>query len=54
MQGSGRQNFVFIVVSDGDQQFGVTVVNGGAQVISVSQGEFVRVTSGRRICDGRD
>lgn len=49
VQGSGSQHLVFVVVGNGDQQLGVSVVDGRAQVVSVPQGEFVGVTSRRGI-----
>lgn len=40
---SGRQNLVFVVIRDGDEQFGVAVVHGRAQIVTVLQREIVRV-----------
>ena len=45
VQGSGSQLFVFVVIGNSNQQFGVTVVHGRSQVVTIVKGEFVRVTS---------
>jgi hypothetical protein len=52
VQRSGCQHFIFVIVGDRDEQFGVTIVNGRAQIIAIAQGELVWITSSGRICDG--
>lgn len=49
VQGTRRQDLVFVIVCDGDQQFGVSIVDRGPQVITVPQRELVRITRGRRV-----
>ena len=46
MQCARCQDFIFVVVSDGNEQFRVSVVHGRTEIVSISQGELVRITSG--------
>lgn len=50
VQGTRGQGLVFVIVGDGDQQFGMTVVHGRTKVVTVVQGELVRIASGRSVC----
>lgn len=43
------QHLVFVVVGDGDEEFGVAVVHGGPQVVAIVEGEVVGIAGGRRI-----
>ena len=44
-----RKNLVFVVVCDGNEQFGVSVVHGRAQIVTIPQGEFIGVASRSRV-----
>lgn len=50
VQRTRRQNFVFVVICDGDQKLGVSVIHSRSQVVTVAQSELVGVTGGRSIC----
>jgi len=43
MESSGGQDFVFVVVCDGDQKLGVTVVHGRSEIVAILESEVVRV-----------
>jgi hypothetical protein len=49
VQRSRRQDFVFVVVCDGDEQFGVTVVHGRSQIVAIFEGEVIGVASSGRV-----
>ena len=44
MQGTGGEGLVFVIVGDGDEQFGVSVVHGRTKVVTIVQGELIGVT----------
>jgi phosphoribosylformylglycinamidine (FGAM) synthase-like enzyme len=46
MQRTGGQDLVFIVVGDGNEQLGVAVVHGRAQIVAILQGEVVGIARG--------
>jgi hypothetical protein len=43
VESTGRQHLVFVVVGDGDQQLGVSVIHGWTQVVTVVEGEVVGI-----------
>ena len=52
MERTGGKHLVFVVVGDGNEQLRVTVVHGRTQVVSVLEGEFVRVTCSSSVYTG--
>lgn len=44
MQGTGGEGLVFVIVGDGDEQFGVAVVHGRTKVVTIVQGKLVGIT----------
>lgn len=51
VQRAGGQHLILIVVGDGNEQLGVAVIDGRAQIIPVPQGELVGVAGGRGVWD---
>lgn len=49
VKSTGSQDLVFIVVGDGDQKLGVSVIHGRTEVVAIVQGEIVRIASGSGI-----
>jgi len=49
VESTGGESLVFIIVGNGDEQLGVTVVHGRTEVVAIVQGEFVGVTGGRGV-----
>lgn len=49
VQGPSCQYFVLVVVGNGNQHLGVTVIHRRAQVVSMLQGELVGIACGCRI-----
>lgn len=49
VESTGGEGLVFVIVGDGDEQLGVTVVHGGTEVVAIVQGELVGVTGGRGV-----
>ena len=45
-----RQNFVFVVIGDGNQKLGVSVVHSRSQIVAVAQSKLVGIASGGGIC----
>ncbi|KAI6748967.1 hypothetical protein HG531_007914 [Fusarium graminearum] len=46
MQGSGKQNLVFVIVCNGNKQLSVSVVHARPQIVTVLEGEVVGITCG--------
>jgi phosphoribosylformylglycinamidine (FGAM) synthase-like enzyme len=46
MQRTSGQDLVFIVVGDGNEQLGVAVVHGRAQIVAILQSEVVGIARG--------
>lgn len=44
-----RQHLIFVVIGNRNQQFGMAVIHGRAQVVAIAQGKFVRIAGGRGI-----
>lgn len=49
VQSTGGQDFVFVVVGNGDEQLGVAVVHGRTQIIAILEGEVVGVARCGRV-----
>lgn len=49
VQGSCRQDLVFIVIRDGDQELCVSVIHGWPQIVAIAQAKLVRIAGGRRV-----
>ncbi len=49
VQGAGRQDLVFVVVGDGDQQLRVTIVHGRAQIVAILEREIIGIARRRRV-----
>lgn len=49
VEGTGGEGLVFVIVGDGDEQLGMTVVHGGTEVVAIVQGELVGITGGRGV-----
>ena len=49
VEGSGEEDLVLVVVGDGDEKLGVPVVDCRTKIVSVPQGEFIRIASSSRI-----
>jgi hypothetical protein len=45
MKGSSCEDLIFVVIGDGNQQLGVSVVHGGSKIVSVSQCELIGIAS---------
>lgn len=50
VQGSGRENFILIVVGNRNEHLGMAIIHGRAEVVSMLQSKFVGVAGRRRIC----
>jgi len=48
---SSSQDFVLVVVCDGDQKLSMTVVHGRSEIVAVLQCEVVRIASSSGVCD---
>ncbi|KAI6752785.1 hypothetical protein HG530_013537 [Fusarium avenaceum] len=46
MQGSGKQNLIFVIVCNGNQQLSVSVIHARSQIVTVLECEVVGITSG--------
>ena len=49
MKGTRGQLLVFVVIGDGDQQLGVSVVHGGTKIVPILKSEVVGITRCRGI-----
>lgn len=49
MQGPGCEYFILVVVCNGNEHLRVPIIHGRAEVVSMLQSEFVRITCGCRI-----
>ncbi len=43
VKGSSSENFVFVIIRDSNEKLGVPVVHGWPKVVTVLQGELVRI-----------
>lgn len=50
VEGTCGKHLVFVVISDGNKQLSVSVVHGGAQIVSILEGEIIGITSGGGVC----
>ncbi len=49
VQRSGSQHLVFVVVCNGDEQLGMAVVHGWAQIVAILEGEVVGIAGCSRV-----
>ena len=50
VKSSSREHFVFVVVSNGKQQFCVSVIHSWSQIVSVLERKVVWITCRRSVC----
>lgn len=52
MQGACCQDFVFVVIGNGNQQFSMAIVHRRTEIVTILESEVIGIASGGSICLG--
>lgn len=53
VKGSRRKRLILVVIRNRNEKFGVPVVHGRAQVITIVESELIGIASSRSVCNGK-